>query len=60
MLGDIQKVKEESGLQEQDWRAFIEQKYKYPAEVQTVVEAPNEEHDDCEEIFEEYYTPKEE
>lgn len=44
MLGDIQKVKEESGLQEQDWRAFIEQKYNYPTEVQTVVEAPNEEH----------------
>ncbi|MBP3611090.1 MAG: NERD domain-containing protein [Lachnospiraceae bacterium] len=44
MLGDMQKVKEKSGLQEQDWRVFIEQKYKYPAEVQTVVEAPNEEH----------------
>lgn len=41
---DIQKIKEESGLQEIDWRAFLQETNKYPAEVQTVIEAQNQDH----------------
>ena len=41
---DIQKIKDESGLQEIDWRAFLQEKNKYPAEVQTVIEAQNQDH----------------
>lgn len=41
---DIQKIKEESGLQEIDWRAFLQEKNKYPEEVQTVIEAQNQDH----------------
>lgn len=44
MLGEMQKIKDDTGLQEKDWLAFIEEKHKYPVEVQTVQEAPNEEH----------------
>lgn len=41
---DIQKIKEENGLQEIDWRAFLQEKNKYPEEVQTVIEAQNQDH----------------
>lgn len=41
---DIQKIKEESGLQEINWRAFLQEKNKYPEEVQTVIEAQNQDH----------------
>lgn len=41
---DIQKIKKENGLQEIDWRAFLQEKNKYPEEVQTVIEAQNQDH----------------
>ncbi len=44
LFEDTQKIKEESGLQEIDWRAYIQEAHKYPVSVQTVVEAQNQDH----------------
>ena len=41
---DFETIKKESGLKELDWNAVWESVSKYPAEVQTVLEAKNEDH----------------
>lgn len=41
---DFETIKKESGLKELDWNAAWESVSKYPAEVQTVLEAKNEDH----------------
>lgn len=46
---EIAKIKKESGLSEIDWNAYREQAWKYPREVQTEIEAKN---DEQAEIFE--------
>lgn len=43
-FAEIQQVRDETGLQEIDWNQFLEDVSEYPIEVQTVVEAPNEDH----------------
>ena len=39
-----QAIKKEANLPEQDWSPYIQEKMIYPTEVQTVIEAPNEDH----------------
>lgn len=39
-----QVIKKEANLPEQDWGPYIQEKIIYPTEVQTVIEAPNEDH----------------
>lgn len=39
-----QAMKKEAGLPERDWEPYIQEMAVYPTEVQTVVEAPNEDH----------------
>ena len=43
-MADFETIKKESGLKELDWNAVWESVSKYPAEVQTVLEAKNEDH----------------
>lgn len=43
-IEDFNKIKKESGLNEQDWNAKWETVSGYPVEVQTVLEAKNEDH----------------
>lgn len=44
MRETAQAIKKEANLPEQDWGPYIQEKVIYPTEVQTVVEAPNEDH----------------
>lgn len=46
-IEDFNKIKKESGLNEQDWNARWETVSGYPVEVQTVLEAKNEDHVLC-------------
>lgn len=39
-----QAIKKEANLPERDWAPYIQEKRVYPTEVQTVIEAPNEDH----------------
>lgn len=39
-----QAIKKEANLPEHDWGPYIQEKVIYPTEVQTVIEAPNEDH----------------
>lgn len=39
----VKQIKEESGLVERDWYDFAEQTWGYPVEVQTVIDAKNDE-----------------
>ena len=39
-----QAIKKEAGLPEQDWSPYIQKRTLYPPEVQTVIEAPSEDH----------------
>ena len=43
-FAEFQRIKRESGLMEQDWNAIWESISRYPVEVQTVLEAKNEDH----------------